>query len=65
MLEYKPGCALCSYPGESEYQVVFAYAYLAPGSHATGAVALWFALGSGAHAAETVNSLVSRYVNFL
>jgi hypothetical protein len=26
VLEYKPGC---SYPGESEYQVVFAYAYLA------------------------------------
>src|SRR5271155_761764 len=31
VLEYKPGCALCSYPGESEYQVVFAYAYIAPG----------------------------------
>lgn len=30
VLEYKPGCALCSYPGENEYQVVFAYAYLAP-----------------------------------
>jgi hypothetical protein len=28
VLEYKPGCALCSYPGESDYQVVFAYAYL-------------------------------------
>jgi hypothetical protein len=28
VLEYKPGCAMCSYPGESEYQVVFAYAYL-------------------------------------
>jgi hypothetical protein len=28
VLEYKPGCAQCSYPGESEYQVVFAYAYL-------------------------------------
>jgi hypothetical protein len=28
-LEYKPGCKMCSYPGESEYQVVFAYAYLA------------------------------------
>jgi hypothetical protein len=27
-IEYKPGCAICSYPGESEYQVVFAYAYL-------------------------------------
>ena len=31
VLEYKPGCAQCSYPGESEYQVVFAYAYIAPG----------------------------------
>jgi hypothetical protein len=29
VLEYKPGCPMCSYPGESEYQVVFAYAYLA------------------------------------
>jgi hypothetical protein len=29
VLEYKPGCTMCSYPGESEYQVVFAYAYLA------------------------------------
>ena len=29
VLEYKPGCALCSYPGEHVYQVVFAYAYLA------------------------------------
>ena len=28
VLEYKPGCAICSYPGESQYQVVFAYAYL-------------------------------------
>jgi hypothetical protein len=27
VLEYKPGCAQCSYPGESEYQVIFAYAY--------------------------------------
>jgi hypothetical protein len=36
VLEYKPGCALCSYPGESEYQVVFAYAYLAPGSEPLG-----------------------------
>jgi hypothetical protein len=27
VLEYKPGCKLCSYPGEHEYQVVFAYAY--------------------------------------
>jgi hypothetical protein len=29
VLEYKPGCPMCSYPGEREYQVVFAYAYLA------------------------------------
>ena len=29
VLEYKPGCKLCSYPGERDYQVVFAYAYLA------------------------------------
>jgi hypothetical protein len=29
VLEYKPGCPICSYPGEREYQVVFAYAYLA------------------------------------
>jgi hypothetical protein len=36
VLEYKPGCALCSYPGESEYQVVFAYAYLAPEGQQTG-----------------------------
>jgi hypothetical protein len=28
VLEYKPGCAMCSYPGESQYQVVFAYAYV-------------------------------------
>jgi hypothetical protein len=27
VLEYKPGCKLCSYPGEHEYQVVFGYAY--------------------------------------
>jgi len=31
VLAYKPGCNICSYPGESEYQVVFAYAYLAAG----------------------------------
>lgn len=36
VLEYKPGCAQCSYPGESEYQVVFAYAYLAPGGQQPG-----------------------------
>ncbi len=29
VLEYKPGCKICSYPGEREYQVVFAYAYRA------------------------------------
>jgi hypothetical protein len=28
VLEYKPGCSLCSYPGEYEYRVIFAYAYL-------------------------------------
>jgi hypothetical protein len=27
VLEYKPGCKLCSYPGERQYQVIFAYAY--------------------------------------
>ncbi len=31
VLEYKPGCKMCSYPGEREYQVVFAYAYLPAG----------------------------------
>jgi hypothetical protein len=36
VLAYKPGCKLCSYPGESEYQVVFAYAYLAGGSQPAG-----------------------------
>lgn len=35
VLEYKPGCSLCSYPGEREYRVIFAYAYL-PGSKDTG-----------------------------
>ncbi len=29
-LAYKPGCALCNYPGEREYKAVFAYAYLPP-----------------------------------
>ena len=29
VLAYKPGCKLCSYPGEREYQVIFAYAYRA------------------------------------
>jgi hypothetical protein len=31
VLEYKPGCKLCSYPGESDYQVVFGYAYAGNG----------------------------------
>jgi hypothetical protein len=35
VLEYKPGCALCSYPGETDYRVIFAYAYL-PGSQKSG-----------------------------
>jgi hypothetical protein len=29
-LSYKPSCALCNYPGEHDYQAVFAYAYLPP-----------------------------------
>jgi hypothetical protein len=36
VLEYKPGCPMCSYPGEREYQVVFAYAYLAGGGQLSG-----------------------------
>jgi hypothetical protein len=36
VLEYRPGCAQCSYLGESEYQVVFAYAYLPDTGHETG-----------------------------
>ncbi len=27
-IAYKPSCAHCNYPGETEYQAVFAYAYL-------------------------------------
>jgi len=27
-IEYRPSCARCNYPGETEYQAVFAYAYL-------------------------------------
>jgi hypothetical protein len=27
-IQYKPSCARCNYPGETEYQAVFAYAYL-------------------------------------
>jgi hypothetical protein len=38
VLEYKPGCAMCSYPGESEYQVVFAYAYVNGSSQPRGAL---------------------------
>jgi hypothetical protein len=30
VLSYKPGCALCNYPGEHEYKAVFGYAYLPP-----------------------------------
>ena len=29
VLAYQPGCKSCSYPGEREYQVIFAYAYRA------------------------------------
>lgn len=29
-IAYRPGCAQCNYPGEKEYQAVFAYAYLPP-----------------------------------
>ncbi len=36
VLEYKPGCPMCSYPGEREYQVIFAYAYLSGGEQAEG-----------------------------
>jgi hypothetical protein len=27
-IEYRPGCAHCNYPGEREYEAIFAYAYL-------------------------------------
>lgn len=34
-IEYRPSCARCNYPGEREYQAVFAYAYLPhPDEHA-------------------------------
>jgi hypothetical protein len=36
VLAYRPGCKMCSYPGESEYQVVFAYAYPADGGQPAG-----------------------------
>jgi hypothetical protein len=36
-IAYRPSCAHCNYPGESQYQAVFAYAYLpAPQEHAPG-----------------------------
>ena len=35
-IAYRPSCPMCSYPGESEYQAVFAYAYLpSPGESAS------------------------------
>jgi hypothetical protein len=39
VLEYKPGCPMCSYPGEREYQVVFAYAYLSAAGQPAGLLA--------------------------
>lgn len=27
-IQYRPSCARCNYPGETEYQAIFAYAYL-------------------------------------
>ncbi|HEV2276015.1 MAG TPA: hypothetical protein VGR96_17720, partial [Acidobacteriaceae bacterium] len=36
VLAYKPGCPLCSYPGERDYRVIFAYAYLPPQSEDAG-----------------------------
>lgn len=36
-IAYQPSCPMCRYPGETEYQAVFAYAYLpAPGEDAKG-----------------------------
>jgi hypothetical protein len=36
-IAYRPGCAICNYPGEHEYRAVFAYAYLPhPQEHADG-----------------------------
>jgi hypothetical protein len=36
-IAYRPSCAHCNYPGESQYRAVFAYAYLpAPQEHAPG-----------------------------
>jgi hypothetical protein len=36
VLEYKPGCTMCSYPGEHEYQVVFAYSYVGSANQPAG-----------------------------
>lgn len=34
-IQYRPSCARCNYPGETQYQAVFAYAYLPnPEEHA-------------------------------
>lgn len=39
-LAYRPGCAICNNPGERQYRVVFAYAYLpAPGERQQGLLA--------------------------
>lgn len=36
-IQYRPSCAHCNYPGETEYQAIFAYAYLpSPEEHAPG-----------------------------
>lgn len=36
-IAYRPGCAICNYPGEREYQAIFAYAYVPhPEEHAEG-----------------------------
>lgn len=36
-IAYRPSCARCNYPGESEYRAIFAYAYLpAPEEHEPG-----------------------------
>lgn len=36
-IAYRPTCPMCNYPGESDYQAIFAYAYLpGPGEHVAG-----------------------------
>ncbi len=36
-IAYRPGCAICNYPGEREYRAIFAYAYVPhPQEHAEG-----------------------------